>query len=120
MTGIGQANVQARLNQCYERFGEPGLLDGSYGTHNQLLHWWLSFGLFGVVLYVIYFGTLWSTAWQRKDAGHRGCIIRILLCCVTENVLTRQWGIVLFTSFNALFLSGSQPEPPIARGSAPR
>lgn len=120
LTGIGQANVQPQLNHCYERFGEPGLLDGSYGTHNQLLHWWLSFGLFGVILYVIYFGTLLITAWQRKDAVHLGFIVLILLCCVTENVLTRQWGIVLFTSFNALFLSGSQPEPPLARGPAPR
>jgi O-antigen ligase len=110
--GVGQANAQHTLDQCYERFQEPMLLDGSYGTHNQLLHWWLCFGLAGVALYVVYFGTLLITAWQRRDAVHLGFIVLILLCCVTENVLARQWGLVLFASFNALFLAGSPNERP--------
>ncbi|MBK9760676.1 MAG: O-antigen ligase family protein [Flavobacteriales bacterium] len=110
LLGIGQANVQPALDACYQRFEQPSLLDGSYGTHNQLFHWWLSFGLIGLVLYVVYFGTLLITAWQRRDAIQLGFTVLILLCCITENVLSRQWGVVLFACFNALFLSGYSNE----------
>lgn len=108
--GVGQANVQHLLDVCYTQFNIPMLLDGSYGTHNQLLHWWLSFGVVGVGLYVVYFGTLLIRAWQRRDAAHLGFLVLLMLCSTTENLLTRQWGVVLFTCFNALFIAGMEPD----------
>lgn len=104
--GLSQSKVQRELNMCYEQFDQPQLLDGSYSSHNQLLHWWLSFGVVGLLLYVVYFGTLIITAWQRRDAIHAGFLLLIILCMTTENVLSRQWGLVLFACFNVLFVAG--------------
>lgn len=116
--GVGQSRAQRELDMCYQQFKQPALLDGSYGTHNQLLHWWLSFGLAGLVLYVIYFGTLIITAWQRRDAVHAGFLVFMLLCMTTENVLNRQWGLLLFACFNTLFVAGG-PTLQAARSEGP-
>jgi O-antigen ligase len=112
LLGAGEAHAQALLDSCYTQFGLPMLLNGSYGTHNQLLHWWLCFGLAGVALYIIYFGTLLIRAWQRGDAAHLGFLVLLMLCSTTENILTRQWGVVLFACFNALFVAGTEPDRP--------
>lgn len=116
LLGVGEANVQGLLDSCYTQFDMPMLLNGSYGTHNQLLHWWLSFGLAGVALYVVYFGTLLINAWQRGDAAHLGFLVLMMLCSSTENLLTRQWGVVLFACFNALFIAGMEPHRPQLKG----
>ncbi|HNK42582.1 MAG TPA: hypothetical protein PL002_15445, partial [Flavobacteriales bacterium] len=68
------------------------------------------FGVVGVGLYVVYFGTLLIRAWQRRDAAHLGFLVLLMLCSTTENLLTRQWGVVLFTCFNALFIAGMEPD----------
>jgi O-antigen ligase len=109
LVGIGQANVQHALNGCYQQFNIPRLQDGSFGSHNQLLHWWLSFGLPGVLLYVTFFGAMLIRAWQRRDAAHMGFLVLLMLCSATENLLTRQWGVMLFTCFNALFVAAVVP-----------
>lgn len=118
LVGIGQANVQHALDHCYQQFNIPRLLDGSFGTHNQLLHWWLSFGLPGVLMYVVFFGAMIIRAWQRRDAAHLGFLVLLMLCSATENLLTRQWGVMLFTCFNALFMAAVEPVQPGMRKRA--
>ena len=110
LLGTGQANAQPVLDDCYEQFNIPLLLDGSYGTHNQLLHWWLCFGLAGLALFIVYFGALLRRAWRSRDAAHLGFLIFLLLCMATENLLVRQWGVVLFACFNALFIAVPKDE----------
>ena len=105
LLGIGQANVQPALDACYQQFNIPLLLDGSYGTHCQPLHWWLCFGILGLLLFIALFALLMRRAWQQRDAAHFGSLLLILICCATENVLARQWGVVLFACFNALFVA---------------
>lgn len=105
--GTGQSEAQATLDRCYRQFNIPLLLDGSYGTHNQMLHWWLCFGVPGLLLFVIYFGVLIHHAWRRKHTAYLVFLVFVLLCMLTENVLARQWGVVLFACFNALFVAGT-------------
>lgn len=105
LLGTGQANAQATLDACYGRFNIPLLLDGSYGTHDQPLHWWLCFGIAGLLLFVAYFGRLLLSAWRARDLSHLAFLIFLLLCMLTENVLARQWGVVLFACLNALFIA---------------
>ena len=106
LVGTGQARAQATLDTCYQQFGIPILLDGSYGTHNQPLHWWLCFGIAGLLLFVLYFSVLLRSAWHVRDHAHFAFLVLLLLCMLTENLLARQWGVVLFASFNALFVAG--------------
>lgn len=111
LTGIGQANTQPALDDCYAGFGRTVLLNGSYSTHNQLMHWWLSFGIIGLILFIAYFFVLIHRAWRCKDAAHLGMLVFILLCSLTENVISRQWGLVLFACFNALFVASDDRVP---------
>ena len=107
LLGTGQSAAQATLDRCYRQFNIPLLLDGSYGTHNQILHWWLCFGVLGLSLFIIWFGVLLRHAWRHRDTAHLAFLVFLLLCMVTENVLARQWGVVLFACFNALFVAGT-------------
>ncbi|MCB0768865.1 MAG: O-antigen ligase family protein [Flavobacteriales bacterium] len=102
--GAGQPAVQSALDECYSDQQHSFMADGSYSTHNQLLHWWLSFGVLGVTAFVLLFGHSLAEAFRRRDAIHFAFVLFILLCCFTENVLARQWGVVLFACFNTLFL----------------
>ena len=106
LLGTGQARAQATLDACYRPFGIPLLLDGSYGTHDQPLHWWLCFGIAGIGLFLVYFGALLRDAWRARDTAHLAFLVLLLGSMLTENVLARQWGTVLFACFNALFVAG--------------
>lgn len=103
--GVGQENAQRTLDDCYAGLGETRMLDGSYSTHDQLLHWWLCFGVAGAVLYVILFGTLIRSAARARHAAMLGFLVFMLICCCTENVLSRQWGLVLFACFTSMFVA---------------
>lgn len=107
LLGTGQVNAQSTLDDCYRRFNIPLLLDGSYGTHNQFLHWWLCFGITGAALFVLFFGALFRHAWRTRDTAHLAFLVFLVLCMITENLLARQWGVVLFACFNTLFVAGS-------------
>lgn len=110
LLGTGQAQAQTVLDACYRQFNIPLLLDGSYGTHDQFLHWWLCFGIAGMLLFIGYFGALLWHAWRRRNIPHLALLVFLLICMATENLLARQWGVVLFACFNALFIAGSLSE----------
>lgn len=108
--GIGQAQVQPALDACYAGTAIPVLTDGSHSTHSQPLHWAAAFGLMGPVLFLLLFAAPFVAAWRIGDDAHIGLLFFIALCCLTENALSRQWGVVLFACFNTLFLA-SAPTP---------
>lgn len=101
--GMGQSAVQPALDACFQETTHPLLANGSYSTHNQPLHWWISFGILGLVAFILLIGYSLRIAMNRRDAIHVAFVLFILLCSLTENVLSRQWGIVLFACFNSLF-----------------
>ncbi len=109
--GIGQSSVQPALDACYTQFNDPRYLDRSYSTHCQPLHWWLSFGIVGLVLFVALFGLPFRAALQVKDARLAAYLVFFAVCCLTENVLARQWGVVPFAFFVSLL------SPPLFAGA---
>ena len=100
--GLGQAAVQPALDRCYSQFNDPRYLNGSYSTHCQPLHWWLSFGILGAMLFTVLFAVPLRRAWHLRDARLAGFLLFVLICCLTENVLARQWGVVPYAFFLAL------------------
>jgi hypothetical protein len=106
IAGMGQEHVQPALDRCYRQFGIPLLLDGSYSTHCQPLHWWIALGLPGLAAFVLLFGLPLRAAWKAGDGAAAGFVVLIGLCCLTENVLARQWGVVLFAYVNTLLIAG--------------
>jgi len=110
LLGVGQQHTQFALDACYESLDLPLMIDQGYGPHDQPLHWWLAFGVAGFAAFALLFGWSFRHAWQRSDMIHLAFLLFLLLCCFTEDLLTRQWGVVLFAFFNTLFIA-SHKEP---------
>jgi len=110
IVGVGAAEVQRSLDVCYGSLGLDHMVASGYGPHDQALHWWLSYGILGLAAFALLFGWCIRRAWQRKDALHLSFLLFMLLCSFTEDLLTRQWGVVLFACFNTFFVAGSTTE----------
>ncbi|WP_086476181.1 O-antigen ligase family protein [Arenibacter amylolyticus] len=100
--GFG-GDVQHALDQCYiESFNTDAYQITSYNSHNQYFHFWLSFGVLGFILilcsYIIYI----QKAVLFKDQEYGMFLLFFFVAFLTENILSRNTGIVLFTLFNSL------------------
>jgi O-antigen ligase len=104
LVGMGQPAVRPALDACYARLDDPRYADGSHDTHCQPLHWWLSFGLIGLLLYAVLMLVPLRAALRLGAAQAAVVLVFFGVCGLTENVLARQWGVVTFAFLVSLFL----------------
>lgn len=107
--GMGQPAVQPALDACYARLDDPRYADGSHDTHCQPLHWWLSFGLIGLLLYPTLLLLPLRAALRIGAPQALVVLVFFGVCGLTENVLARQWGVVTFAFLLSLFLPSVFP-----------
>lgn len=110
--GTGQPEVQPALDQCYAELGHEAMMRQGYGPHCQPLQWWLALGIAGLAAFLLLFGWGMREARRHKDHAHLAFLVFMLLCCLTEDLLTRQWGIVFFAFFNTLFIAAQREAVP--------
>lgn len=101
--GFSPADTQQELNSCYEKFNTSAFNKTNYNTHNQYLDYLLSFGVIGLLLILFIFYFYLKNALRNDDKSHFNFLILFYIAFLTENILVRNTGIVLFTSFNCLF-----------------
>lgn len=103
ITGYGVGNVQLKLNDCYNENGLKSMRD-KYNTHNQYLDIILKTGIVGFSLFLFFLIYNFLIAINSKNTLF--IIISIFYCIVflTENILLRQSGVILFY-FLILFLN---------------
>jgi|GEM_PF-742937 len=106
--GLGGTALQPALDECYSALGHSFMVNGSYGPHCQPLQLWLAYGVLGLAAFVLLFGWSFMIARRRCDALHMAFLLFMLLCCLTEDLLTRQWGVVFFACFNTLFIAAGR------------
>jgi O-antigen ligase len=100
--GVGLGNVQKELDSCYSGYTYKNYDDYSnvtYNSHNQYFDLWLKFGIFGVVLFLVFL--LWGS--NNIGLSYGIFIFIIMASMLTENIFDRQVGVVFFTFFNSLF-----------------
>jgi len=100
--GVGPGNVQKKLDNCYSGYTYKNYDDYSkieYNSHNQYLDIWLKYGIFGLILFLVFL--LWGT--KNIDLLYGIFIFVIMVAMLTENIFDRQVGVVFFTFFNSLF-----------------
>lgn len=100
--GVGATNVQKELNNCYNQYdydGNDSYKNIDYNSHNQYFDMLLKYGIIGLVLFII--SILWGI--RNNNYIYFGFIILFTLSLITENMLSRQLGIVFFTFFNSIF-----------------
>ncbi|MFD2602355.1 O-antigen ligase family protein [Flavobacterium suzhouense] len=102
LTGVGVDNVQKKLDECYSSYtyrNSDDYMHTTYNSHNQYFDIMLKYGIVGLILFVI--SLLWGV--KTKDTVYQGFLIVIFIALLSENVFSRQAGIVFFTFFNTLF-----------------
>jgi O-antigen ligase len=103
--GAGPQHLQTKLNQCYYQFEGSALERNKFNTHNQYFDYLLSYGVTGLVLLLLVMLVPLYNAIRSKDPVLVSFILLIMLCMLTENILSRQAGIVFYALFNALLLN---------------
>ena len=103
ITGYGVGNVQLKLNECYLENNAKQMV-GKYNTHNQYLDITLKTGVLGLFLFLFFL--IWNIRDAIKSKNNLLILIIIFYSIVflTENILLRQSGVILFY-FLILFLN---------------
>lgn len=102
--GLGPSQLQEQLNMIYfvsSLYTQQAL--GIYNTHNEYLNQWLSFGILGILLFMVVLGIQYRKAIQQKNTLYLFLLIILSITFLTENVLSRQQGVVFYAVFTALF-----------------
>lgn len=100
--GVGPGNVQKELDNCYSGYTYKNYDDYSkieYNSHNQYLDIWLKYGIFGLILFLVFL--LWGV--KKIDLSYGIFLFIIMMAMLTENIFDRQVGVIFFTFFNSLF-----------------
>lgn len=109
LTGLGPAqliSVQEVLFFSYSM--EAELFIPAHNTHNEYINQWLSFGIAGLLLFLVVLGVQLILALRRKDYQYLYLLILLLITFGTENVLSRQHGVLFYAFFTSLFFFRNQ------------
>jgi O-antigen ligase len=104
-TGIG--DVQRDLVKNYKEKNFIFAIQTNYNTHNQYLDILLSNGILGLFVFLGFVVYSIQYAKQNKDWLLLVVLAVFLLSFVTENILNRNQGVVLFSLF--IFMASTQP-----------
>ncbi len=117
LAGIGFKTTEERLVSCYGSLlknseNREVLISKKYNTHNQFLDFYLSAGLIGVLLFVIFLGQVFFQ--NRKNYFPTAFLFTLVMYFLVENVFHRQIGayyigfilILLLSSGNLIKVNG--------------
>ncbi|MFM7054160.1 MAG: O-antigen ligase family protein [Bacteroidota bacterium] len=113
--GVGPGQVKSLLNDCYNEIAPEVYKNKNFNTHNQFMDYWGGLGIWGPAMLILLFGFSVHTLWKRRDWTGVCILLLFLGAMQTENLLTRQNGIVAFCYLIALhiFVIGKSEVDPI-------
>ncbi|WP_333820788.1 O-antigen ligase family protein [Ohtaekwangia sp.] len=98
LTGWGLSGAEKALQAATHQTGSQ-----RFNTHNQYLMLLISGGLLGIIFFLAAYSTYIISSIRAADYIYTVFLITILLGLLTENLLSRHAGVVLYSFFNALF-----------------
>jgi O-antigen ligase len=102
--GLGPGDVQKNLNECYQNNFQTTAFDkGIFNSHSQLLFYWVSYGFVGLLVFLGVYFLFVRKALSRKQHLYLSFLIFLALCSLSENILNRNTGIMIFSIFNSFF-----------------
>lgn len=102
--GLGPVQLQAELNkQLWFYSSSIGIPVGSYNTHNEYLNQWLCFGLAGIGVFLFTLYRYIIKAVKQCNTLFLLTLLLVMLTMLTENILTRQHGVVFYALWLSLF-----------------
>lgn len=104
LVGIGPVELQQNLDLAYFNLSYISKqMIFTYNTHNEYLNQWICFGLAGLLYFVSVFVLHFSRAIKQKNALYLIFLLILIISCLTENIYSRQSGIVFVAFFGPLF-----------------
>lgn len=94
--GYGVGDVQPELNQCLNSKNNS-LSQIVYNSHNQYLFLWLSAGVLGLTFFLLYLLFYFKIAFKNNNYIFSSILILYTITFFTENVLSRQSGVIFFS-----------------------
>lgn len=101
--GVGPGDVQEELNKKYEAHGFHAGIAEQFNTHNQFLQTWVGTGLIGLAIFIATLVVSVAKAIRLKNHFFLMFIALFIICCLTESMLERQFGILFYVIFSSLF-----------------
>lgn len=95
LLGVGVGNAQTRLNDCYQEKSDV-LLQKLYNSHNQFFDIWLKTGIIGLLIFFGFLVFHFKRAIIHRNYFLIAILIYFIVIFFTENLLSRQTGIILF------------------------
>lgn len=102
LVGYGLGDVKRELDSCYGNISSH-LLEINYNSHNQYLDVLLTVGLIGFILFLISLFINLRICFTNKDYFAFCLILMFMIFMITENILDRQNGVILFAFFINFF-----------------
>ncbi|MBT8265593.1 MAG: O-antigen ligase family protein [Bacteroidia bacterium] len=100
--GYGIGDAKGVLSLCYEQ--SPDVFQGAYyNSHNQFFGAWLAAGIAGILSLLAMVFYNFKLALNRLDFVHVSIMVIFFFTMMTENVLERQNGAILFSFFINFF-----------------
>lgn len=102
--GGGIGSQQENLIRNYESKNFNFAVKSNYNSHNQYLDILLSNGFLGLFVFLFFLGYLVLNAIQTKNWLLLGILIVFIISCITENILSRNQGVLIIWLFLSLLL----------------
>ncbi len=100
--GVGICDVKEIALRCYDTFNDGEAIENKYNFHNAFLQIAVSTGILGLVAFTALLANLFVQAIKAKRITHVGFIFLFTLGCITESLLTRNKGLIFFSTFASL------------------
>ncbi len=96
--GVGTGDVEDLLHDAYQLSN----ISSTSNIHNQYLDYSLRFGVVGLLFFLSILGGALVHAVKTGSYLYFCFTIIIMGCALTENIFSRQWGIIFYAFFNYL------------------
>ena len=101
--GSGKYNGRALLVEEFKKRELKTPTKYEYHAHNQFLAFLIEYGIVGVLILVFLFFQLGYNFIKNGEILGFFWLIMVFFACITESILTRQWGIIFFALFASCF-----------------
>ncbi len=104
LIGVGTGDNTEELVKCYEDKNEY-IYEMRFNSHNEYFQEAIRHGLVGLIVFLSMLSISFYYALKKKSMLYLFFIILISICFTTEAVLSRQAGVVFYTTFSSILYS---------------